>query len=88
MASGYMDVHVDEYTSVENDMDLGEFINKLKADNENAKKRGLSADYGIVMLLNDIRIPWHMRKKCIKLMENLYSRLFIDDLTSVRLKMQ
>src|ERR1700722_6441894 len=36
-------------------------------------------DLGIVRLVNDPRIDWPLRERCILAMENLYTQLFVDD---------
>ncbi|MGH7740032.1 MAG: hypothetical protein ACREL1_07785 [bacterium] len=79
MASGYKEVHIRDYGDGEEEIDSAEFFEKRRTEKENANKKGLKPNHGIVMLFNDPRTSWLLREKCIKLMENLYNCLFLDD---------
>ena len=82
MASGYMDVHIADYEVEDGQVkNYEQYKIKKEKEDEAVTEKGLTPDHGMFMLLNDGRIDFLLREKCIKAMENLYIKLFTDDPT-------
>lgn len=79
MASNYTRVHTRSYETVDGEVDLNQYLQRRKQEKEEAEAKGVLPDFGIVRLFNDPRIDFSIREKCVRAMENLYSRLLVGD---------